>query len=71
MVDFEGMQNMYKMIYGSPSAWESLLDIGQQDELGCTEEFLLGVMKGKWLRVKHSVCMQTILYLHANDSPGM
>lgn len=49
----------------------SLLDTWQQDELGCTEEFLLGIMKGKWLRVKPSACMQTLLYLHADDSPGM
>lgn len=35
------MQNMYKMILGNTSAWESLEETGQQDELGGTEEFLL------------------------------
>lgn len=42
----EGMQNRYKMILGDTSAWESLLEMGQQDKLEGTEEFLLGDTKG-------------------------
>lgn len=53
---------MYKMILGDTWAWESLLEIGQQDAFGGAEEFLLDIMRQKWLPVLNIVFdfMQTI-----------